>query len=336
VLIDCVCRSESPYWARPLLYVPTSSPLRRARNLSWLHTLLQVLRHGVEQAALLSEQLQRNHMASGSTVQADIVTDMFKGPRVTATPSRPADRNTAARTAQLLGHSKNTHTAGHLADVSQLLAQRRRLERDAAELRTELAAHQEHASKRSSLDRLDAVTQDLVQSLEQRQARARELARVGSLVLESGRGADGADAAGSASPDARGVGGKGRIVRSGLLVPEEQAQRHSTLPQFRLAAGLQRLPAADVESLLDALKVRMHVHAPAQRWSYMRFGQCQPACMCVRLRHAQCINPLQLNFSSSSRGLHDLCLRRHAWDIDVHCMLPKASASMSSVVGRAG
>ena len=228
--------------------------------------VVQVLQHGLQPNAVLAEQVQRGHLASGSTLQAEIVSSTFAGPRIHYNfPHQDAAESkkgpvVKAATAKLLGHSQNILVRGQFASFDTLLAERRRLEREAAELRNALDAAQQRNTKQTSLEKLDAASRHLVQSLAQRQKQAAKMVRFGSNTQDSDR--RGHSASGRDIAPAR----ASRIVRSGLLLKQgEQAERRSTLPSFRMPSGLVRMHSEGGQALLDDVKVSL--------FKYLLLGQ---------------------------------------------------------------
>lgn len=214
----------------------------------------KVLHHGLEHAPLLSEQLARNHLTSGSTVQAEIVSDLVVGHRTRAAAglAQANRQHTAAdfseAAAKLVGHSQNTHTAGHLHSVDALLHQRRDLEREAAELRNAITAAQDKTTKQGAVERLDAIASDLVETLAARQARARAMVRIGSQAALGGPDREPSESGSFVSMS--------RFRRRTRLSLQHNARRHSTLPAFQIAVGLQKYPVDDTARLIEAIKVR--------------------------------------------------------------------------------
>ena len=210
----------------------------------------RILRKGLQHVPLLHEQVERCRLASRSTVQDAIVHETYaqvhERNQQGASTGQPV-----LQTGQLLGHSKNAHTREHQANTQRLQQGKRHLEREAVQLRNTYMALKDKQSKRTALDKLDAATKELTETLALRQARARQLVRQGTSAFRSRRGT----AASMAGSRRSSIAFYDDVPDENLFA--EKSAVRSGLPEFELAPGLQReLAHDDPQQLLQAVQVR--------------------------------------------------------------------------------
>lgn len=210
----------------------------------------RALQQGLQHAPVYSELLARGHLVSGSTVQDAVVHSTYTQVQ-TAAAERKLHHGHGQipavwQTQQLVGHSKNAHATQYADRFGRLQEEKRRLEREAVQLRNTYQALRDKAEKQSALDKLDAVAEDLTSTLAERQARARQMVRDPS-ALRTGP-------AGSA-PSSRRPSVTFLLPRQGAD-GRGGASMHSGLPAFVLPVGLQREAQDDAVELVNCVEVR--------------------------------------------------------------------------------
>ena len=207
----------------------------------------RVLQHSLQAAPVYTSLLDRGHLVSGSTVQDAVVHSTYVQVHEKAAHRQESGgSNTVWQTGQLLGQSKNMHTAQHSSKFQQLQEARRHLEREAVQLRNTYQALKDKREKSTALEKLDNYTTELTGTLAERQARARLLARDPSAAYRS---------APVAAPSSRRASVAFFTPRDAAEV-QAQVALHSGLPAFVLPPGLQHESHDDSTDLSDTLKAR--------------------------------------------------------------------------------